>query len=51
MRQCAVSVKVGRVAGEAGEREREVMRMKKERGECLKHCRELIAQIEVWFEV
>ena len=46
-RQCAVSGRVGRVCGEVGEGEREVMRIKRERHRCQRHCRELIAQIEV----
>ena len=47
MEQCEVSEEVGRVCGEIGEGEREVVRTRKERVERQTHCRDTVAQIEV----
>ena len=50
MEHCEVSVDVGRVHGEVGKGEREVVKVRKERVERQAHCRELIAQIQVSME-
>ena len=45
-KQCGVSVRVGRVWREVEEGRREVVKLKRERHETQRHCRELTTQIQ-----
>ena len=45
--QCELSDKVGRVCEEVQGEERELVSVKRERLECQRQCRELVAKVEV----